>query len=145
MENGPQVTLPLDKDGFLSQECPACERRFKVKPTHGTGRTIAYCPYCSHHGKDCWWTKEQAAHVSALAAKVMSEELNKGMKSVAGFTWSAGSPIEVPPVPSESQEPSSQFDFPCCSEAVKISATASATCIICGRVAPIKGSAAGGT
>ena len=61
-----QIGLSTDNDGFLSQECPSCERVFKIRPGEGAEGTIGHCPYCQHDGEDCWLTKEQVEYVKAV-------------------------------------------------------------------------------
>lgn len=63
------VSLPTDGDGFVSQECPACCKRFKVVFGEGSQRPIGHCPYCGHAGEGCWWTQDQADFLAAVAGQ----------------------------------------------------------------------------
>ena len=73
------MSLPLDSEGFLRRECPACERQFKwwaSQPGGGDGddavnETVEayFCPYCYEPAApDAWWTKEQRAYAQQLVA-----------------------------------------------------------------------------
>jgi hypothetical protein len=73
-----QVSLATDNDGFLSQECPTCMRRFKVLLGQGSDQPIRHCPYCGHEGEGCWWTTEQADYLAAVASEeLIGPELKK--------------------------------------------------------------------
>ncbi len=78
------VSLKTDREGFLSQECPSCKHRFKVKPNEGAKGPISHCPYCMFDGRDCWWTPKQAEHLSARAMDLLSKDLEEPFKRIAG-------------------------------------------------------------
>lgn len=77
------VEIPLDDDGFLRRECPACERYFKwhdgstadrpqdaIDPLHYT------CPYCGELADgDSWWTTEQLEFATASAIDPIMEDV----------------------------------------------------------------------
>jgi hypothetical protein len=75
-----EIELPLDGQGFLRRECPACEREFKWHngPTEGMPDDAPdpdeyHCPYCGvPAGPDQWWTKEQ---VEAIQTTALSETM----------------------------------------------------------------------
>ena len=77
-----RISFNTDEEGFLSQECPGCERRFKAKLGEGSDEPISFCPYCDYTGRDCWWTQKQAEYLSAKAAEeVLGPELEKLKKA----------------------------------------------------------------
>ena len=70
-ERALQINFPTDADGYLSQECPSCEQRFKVLFGEGSEEPISFCPYCGHKGRDCWYTKDQVEYINAVATDVV--------------------------------------------------------------------------
>ena len=74
------VPFSTDEDGYISQECPKCEKRFKVKYGEGSDKPISFCPYCKHEGQNCWWTKEQVDYFGAV---VMKESVEPEFKKMA--------------------------------------------------------------
>jgi ribosomal protein S27E len=142
MKGSVELRLSTDDDGFMSQECPACERRFKVVFGEGSGKSIGFCPYCGHEGQDCWWTPEQADYIGdVVAAEVvgpefeqMAREFNSGSSS--GFIRMT---VEVerqsmPRQPDEPNEPMPVLLFSCCNERIKHNGSLDELhCIICGR------------
>ena len=80
-----KVSLPTDSDGFLSQECPFCEQRFKVLFGQGSQEPVSHCPYCGHIGQQGWLTKAQQDYVTAVATDVVvAPELNKLERTFKG-------------------------------------------------------------
>lgn len=77
-ERGISVGIPLDEDGFVLRECPACEREFRwhisadedeglPAPTDGYS-----CPYCGKQASpDSWFTTAQADFLTATALHEM--------------------------------------------------------------------------
>jgi len=136
------VALATDQDGFLSQECPACRKRFKAKFESGRSRPISFCPYCRHCGTDCWWTPEQAEYFAAavgnrVVAPILdrfARDFNRSRRpgGLVSMSMSAShGPKPNPPV--EHDEPMRLASFACCNERVKLSPAArAASCIICG-------------
>lgn len=135
------VSLPLDSDGFLSQECPECSRRFKVRFEESTGKALAYCPYCGHHGSGCWWTTEQAEYMTALVGQQivepMLDEFTRDMRSLSNDFLKFDAKISEranPRVPVEPDTPMPSATFACCDETIKHEAgDADLCCIICGK------------
>ena len=137
-----QVTLNTDDDGYVSQECPACKERFKIKIGEGSDKPVSFCPYCEHNGQGCWWTPEQAKYIGALAGQEiivpeldkMAEEINKSSGSGGFITMKASvehDPISGPP--SEANESMPVVQFNCCGETIKHDGQhPSLHCIICG-------------
>ncbi len=143
-----KVSLSTDAEGFLSQECPVCGKRFKVMFGEGSDRAIGHCPYCGHAGKDCWWTKEQAAYLTGVVGERMVNpmledfargvnRMNRGHALVQMKARVKRSPPARPPV--EPNRPMPVATFPCCNERIKHDgSTAQVHCIICGKVTDLR-------
>ena len=141
MENQIEVSLATDNDGFLSQECPACERRFKIVPGEGSDKPVSFCPYCRHNGHDCWWTPQQAEYISGVVGEQvvvpeldqMARDFNRG--SGRGFIRMSVK-VTRPRVPSRPDEPNDVWPvtkFECCNERIKHDGQATGVaCVICG-------------
>lgn len=141
MDEHIDVDLSTDDNGFISQECPACGRRFKIVPDEGSDKTMSFCPYCQHEGHDCWWTPEQAEYLAAVVGDrvigpridQMAHEFNRS--SSDGFVQISMqvSPSPTPVRPRESNEALPIAYFACCDERIKHDGEASQlACIICG-------------
>lgn len=136
------VSLPTDSDGFLSQECPVCKRRFKVKFGEGSEKPVAYCPHCGHGGERCWWTTQQAQYFAGTAGREVVGPMLDDMARKINRTSRPGSSVKLsvtvkhsprPRIPREPEEPWSIVEFACCGERVKLeSACQDVHCIICG-------------
>ncbi len=142
------VSIPTDGDGFVSQECPHCSRRFKVRFEQGTGKTLGHCPYCAYAGKDCWWTTEQADYLTEVMSKrVVEPMLDKFARDLRSLN-SRPSLIKfdakitnrtTPRAPTESDSPMPTVTFSCCNETIKHDGTTNPLhCVICGRKSPAK-------
>jgi len=59
--------LTADPDGFLTQECPYCSRRFKAAFGKGSRKHLRYCPYCGIEGQNCWYTLKQIRYLEKVA------------------------------------------------------------------------------
>jgi hypothetical protein len=101
-----EIKLNTDREGFISQECPACGHRFKVKLGDGSPRPVTYCPYCRHKNREGWWTRLQAGYIEA-AAGVGDHQLDrmlldvlKGSKEV-NLKKLPGAGAEAPAEPQE--------------------------------------------
>jgi len=137
------IKLNTDDDGFLSQECPACERRFKVKFGEGSEAPIAFCPYCGHNQENCWWTQDQADYLAAVAGgEVLGPELEEmardfNRQSPKGGFVSISMEVKRSPVPDPPDEPNDDWPtrtFDCCGETIKHDGQEeSLHCIICGK------------
>ncbi len=135
-----QISLPTDTDGYLSQECPSCEKRFKVLFGEGSEEPISFCPYCGHKGRDCWHTKDQVNYIEATAADVMlGQELKRlehELKKASGGFLKIEMKTETPTAgtpPMETDEMLGILRFPCCNETVKLNRHERHFCIICGK------------
>lgn len=136
-----EVSFPTDSDGFLSQECPSCEQRFKVLCGQGSEEAISFCPYCGYNSQESWLTQEQIDHLRAVAINVVvapelrkfrqrlkaasSEFLKVDLTSKSNLSRPSSPPIEI----------DGTFDilhFPCCKETIKVIGQQRHFCIICG-------------
>jgi len=140
-----EISFNTDSDGFLSQECPACKRRFKVQFTQdASGKSLTFCPYCGHSGEDCWWTQEQADYVAASLQKEVVPEIKKMARNLERMNRPGGAvqfkanrslrPGALPPAPKESDDPWPKATFSCCDEVIKHDGSVRQFhCIICGK------------
>ena len=136
------VKINTDSSGFMSQECPACERRFKIKPGEGSDEPVRFCPYCDHTGEACWWTPEQAEYLGATAAtQVLGPELDELAQTFNRRTGNSGlfkmtMTVDKPAVPKPPDEPDDAWPrlvFPCCNEEIRHDGeNADLFCVICG-------------
>ena len=134
------VHFETDADGFLSQECPSCRRRFKVLFGEGGDGTLSFCPYCRHTGEDNWLTPEQLNYVQTVATEaVVRPQLEQLKRQIAS---SASDMVDIqvteeiaetamPPV--ETIDDFASIHFACCAETIKAEACESYYCIICGK------------
>lgn len=136
------ISLSTDEDGFLSQECPTCLRRFKVVFNEGSDKPLSFCPYCRHEGTDCWWTPEQAEYLSGTVAneffrpelEEMARAINSSGSSSSFVSMSMTlDPPEHVAQPSELNEALPIMVFRCCNERIKYHPLgATLHCVICG-------------
>jgi len=134
-----EVSFPTDADGFLSQECPSCELRFKVLLGHGSKEPISYCPYCGHNGQQCWYTEAQMNYIQSVAVgSTLGPELKKLERQLKGASkgfLKIGMKVDVPePVapPMDTDDDLEILRFPCCDETIKANRSNRLFCIICG-------------
>ena len=136
------ISLSTDQDGFVSQECPACRRHFKVIFGQGSKKPILFCPYCGHQGTGCWWTEEQVDYFKEIATREvvypelerMARELNAGCSSgdLVRIEMRVSHPA-LPVAPIESSTEMRFIEFSCCGERIKHDgSTPQLRCIICG-------------
>lgn len=135
-----EIQLPTDSDGYLSQECPSCDQRFKVRFGEGSEEPISFCPYCGHHGHDCWYTQDQVQYIQTVATDVaLSPELKKlerEMKKSSGGFLKIDMKTDLSEVGSPPMETDVTLDilrFPCCNETIKVTRHDRHFCIICGK------------
>lgn len=133
------MSFPTDADGFLSQECPSCELRFKVVFAEGSEEPISYCPYCGYNGQNCWHTQPQVDYMQAVAANVaLAPELKKLERQMKGMSTGFLKIDMKSNLPKPGQPPMEADDaldilhFPCCNETVKVTRHNHHFCIICG-------------
>ena len=135
------VSINTDNDGYLSQECPSCGKRFKVKFEAGSDKPIRHCPYCNHQGEGCWWTQAQADYLGGKAAEElidpmldkMAKDFNRPKRG--GFI-DMSMKVTKSPTPNPPDEPNEDWPtatFACCGETIKHAPDAGDLhCIICG-------------
>jgi hypothetical protein len=136
-----EITFPTDSDGFLSQECPSCGLRFKARfeESGEESKPLSYCPYCGHHGLDCWLTQEQVDYAQAVAAseliaphlRDLARQLDRSSNSFIKFKLEGNIP-DPPPPPMETDDQLDMLHFPCCDETIKVARHPKHFCIICG-------------
>ena len=144
------MSLPLDRDGFLRRECPACEREFKWRPTpegeEGVPAPAGYhCPYCARTASaDQWWTKGQVEaaewQVYIEVLKPTLDRLGDGLRGKSDGLVQISTSIEWPERPPPLEEPDDmrRIDFVCHStEPVKVALRweGPVSCLICGALA----------
>lgn len=138
------VPLRLNSAGDMSQECPSCERTFKIQPGKGSPLPISHCPYCDHQGQGCWLTKAQAQYLGAYGAhKILRPSLEKmvrdlnranrgGLITVSASLKGPSSPPQAPP---EEEDAMPTVHFECCGETIRHDGeNAQLHCPICGAV-----------
>lgn len=135
-----QISFPTDTDGYLSQECPSCEQRFKVLFGEGSEEPISFCPYCGNKGRDCWYTKDQVECINAVATDVVLRpelmRLEREMKKASSGLLKIDMRTEIPVAGSPPMEPDEMMDilrFPCCNETIKLKRHDRHFCVICGK------------
>ena len=134
-----EVSFSTDADGFLSQECPSCEQRFKVIFGEGSEEPISYCPYCGYNGQNCWYTQEQVDYMQTVAAntalapefKKLERQMKRASKEFLKIEMKTDLP-KPPPPPMETDAPFDILHFPCCNETIKATRHERHYCIICG-------------
>ncbi|MEX1041167.1 MAG: hypothetical protein WDZ51_11075 [Pirellulaceae bacterium] len=141
------IEFITDVDGFISQECPACNGRFKIIIGEGSPEPISFCPYCGHEGRECWWTPEQVEYINAAQKKMVTDYTNSKFKKMAQkFNRSAGSGFlkmtmsfkpdgirHSPAAPAEPDFGYPIYTFSCCNERIKQNKSENRLfCIICG-------------
>ena len=130
-----QVQIPTDADGFISQECPACNGRFMIQPGAGSPEPISHCPLCGHQGRDCWWTPEQLDYLKGVAtSQLIGPELAKLNRHAGGLFKINVSSIPAPSPPEEPEGDFMKVAFGCCGETIKCDPNRELLyCPICGQ------------
>lgn len=87
------VSIPLDSDGFLRRECPACEEQFKWYSHDEDDPSVIhveqyFCPLCGQpSGVDSWWTPQQVGYAQAAAAPDIESFVNDAVSdALKGLT-----------------------------------------------------------
>lgn len=122
----PASVFPRDSDGFLSRECPICERTFKVRfdgETESAGAELSdeeasveaeqmrcFCPLC-HELVDGnrWWTPAQLEYARALVFSAIHQHFHQVLADTARTSgglleFRAGASPTQPLPPSESED-----------------------------------------
>ena len=117
------ISFPTDSDGYLSQECPSCEHRFKVRFGEGSEEPISFCPYCGYKGHDCWYTQDQVEYIQAVTTDVVLgpelKKLEREMKRASGGLLKIDMKTDLPKPgspPMETDEQLETFHFSCCND-----------------------------
>lgn len=140
-----EIKINKNSEGFITQECPSCRRRFKTQPGMGSDAAISFCPYCDHTGTKCWWTKEQADYISEASSyhanQLIHSELGKMTRSLGSnknsflsIELKAPRKFPLPQPPAEPDESWPQTFFDCCNEVIQHDGhnEESLFCVICG-------------
>lgn len=86
IEQGIQIPIPLDEDGYLDRECPhpECESQFKVLAVDWEEKVRdeeVFCPICGHATKsEEWTTQEQLEHAEQVGMRELQRALGNAMK-----------------------------------------------------------------
>ena len=139
------ISFELDSDGFMSQECPSCVKRFKVRFAQGDEKgngPLGHCPYCGYQGESCWWTPEQAEYIQASVVGPFEDEMRRMAKDFnrknrggpVQFDMKLSGGASSPVKPLEPDEPMPMIVFACHAESVKHDGSRGELhCIICGQ------------
>jgi hypothetical protein len=136
------ISLPLDSDGFMRRECPACGRELKWKPAadgalpYPVPAAGFHCPYCREQAAlDAWWTPAQLEVVNARAFdEVLAPEVDR----VGGSAAEVTGPVPYTPPPLVERDDLRRVDFSCHpEEPVKVldDWLGHVHCLICGQAA----------
>jgi hypothetical protein len=147
------IALPLDPDGFLRRECPACERELKWIPARDDEEATQapdsgfFCPYCAVQAPaDAWWTPAQLeaaeAHAYQEVLKPKLDEVSDSARRAAGGFVSVEIQRTEPelPLPLSESGDMRRVDFPCHpGEPVKVLDDWSGPvhCMLCGTAAEL--------
>lgn len=143
MDHEVQISIPLDRDGFLSRQCPQCKARFKVKTRKRGSGAHAYCVHCGFGPMEeweAWHTDEQRRYVDAVVEGHVEEMgywlIDLAVGRTAGPCALSSPRSNAAPEPVESDEPMTVFTAACCREPVKHDGSGgSLYCIACGKCA----------
>lgn len=143
------VSFPLDNDGYLRRECPACEHEFKWHHGESPGRPDDaidpeqyVCPMCGvSAGHDQWFTQAQIEYQQGMVqfhmSDIVGDELARQFRGSKGITFKKGR--NTAPAPTELSEPNDMVivEPPCHPwEPVKVpeerADAAPLYCLICG-------------
>ena len=141
-----ELSMPADRDGYISRECPTCIGRFKVPVSDGNA-TVHFCPDCGHEGENCWWTQEQVAFIQRAQAEMVRpilEDFARDFQSNSNdlIQFKAELSPAIPAVaPTENDGGHEVYAFACCGAKAKLDAArlvdttgapSPATCPMCG-------------
>lgn len=142
-----RVEMPLDRDGFLSRECPTCKQRFKWhadEPDKSAGSPSQYfCPLCGAAASpECWWTQEQLDYAMGAAApeidRAVHGALDDAFRGIKGVSIkpnrNASLDIATPAPPEETDQGMVAVEPPCHpEEPLKLPLSIShGYCLVCG-------------
>ena len=134
------INFETDAEGFLSQECPSCRRRFKVLFDDRSDAVLSFCPYCRHTGEDNWLTSEQLDYVRSVATGIVVrpqlEQLKRQIARSASGMVDVQVTENIPGAVSPPLETIDDYDtvyFQCCTETIRAERRNRHYCIICGK------------
>lgn len=93
-----RVEMPLDDDGYVDRECPACRKPFRCliewssdTPTLGADLDVFHCPYCGMAAEaDQWWTPEQVEYLRSSAITALMPEIEGQLRDLANSISQTG-------------------------------------------------------
>jgi hypothetical protein len=150
VERGISVGIPLDEDGFVLRECPACEREFRWHVSADENEEVPapldgyFCPYCGKQASsDSWFTTAQADFLSATALHEMVgpqiDEMLGGLAGNSGLVrievTGSGGGEKPAPFDEDFEGETRRLEFSCHpTEPVKVALDweGSVYCLICG-------------
>ena len=142
-----QVELQSDPEGFISRQCPTCQRVFKLSVARlkaDDASPVAYCPYCRTPNADDWYTDDQQAFLHAAIQRAAMQWVSGQFGEMLGDSQGSGMEVsqgehELPPEPAgppaEETEGFTVVDVPCHpDDPFKITSetTGEVACPICG-------------
>jgi hypothetical protein len=119
------VEYPLDADGFLRRECPACTREFKwhhgptdSRPDDAADPPQYSCPLCgTKAGHDQWFTQPQIEHnqdlVNYYAADVINDAMEEAFRGSKSIKYTRGSNDAPAPAPLVEPDDMLAIEPPC--------------------------------
>ncbi len=133
-----EVSFKTDPDGFISQQCPECNRYFKVKFEKSSKKKLSYCPYCSFNSESFLTEKQINYAKDMMSSKVVLPLLKKFGNSFSSSSKfiQVKSEYKCKPhalAPIEDNRVNKIIQFSCCAEDAKIrdSWNQKVYCIIC--------------
>jgi hypothetical protein len=87
LEQGIQVSLLTDEEGFTGRQCPNADCRGYFKVTFGTGlkgeNLPCHCPYCGHTtSQSDFFTSDQAEYLKSVIGREYMKALHQDMKGM---------------------------------------------------------------
>jgi hypothetical protein len=143
------VPVPLDSDGFMRRECPACEQEFKwhygpanEEAEQASAVNSYFCPLCGRPAvADQWLTRAQVDLIQGTAMPAFmrraQEMISDELRGSKFFTFKPSTGSDVPDAPLPLTEPDDMkiVTSPCHGyEPVKVPENAAPPfhCLICG-------------
>jgi hypothetical protein len=80
-----RVSIPTDKDGLTSRQCPKCQAYFKIRFGTGLkGKDLpCHCPYCGRTGEpSSFHTKEQVEYARSVVLNQVTQDLLDRLKEM---------------------------------------------------------------
>jgi hypothetical protein len=137
-----EIEIPVDDDGFVPRQCPACRKRFKARPTRDGSDAPRFCPYCRFEpGGDAWqpwFTDTQRSHFDEVTEARARDVVARILRISSGAPPSAFPPHatsceSAPREPLSASMPDSRLTCRICRSTVKHDdSTSSVYCIACG-------------